>query len=117
MWFKLDDSIWSHPKFLGLSDKAFRLWVRAGAYSAQHLTDGLVTPEVLRILGASRKLCAELHAAGLWEPVPDGGWRFHDWEHYQLSRAEVELRRDLERVKKARWRSKANHHPDTGWFT
>lgn len=110
-WFKLDDAMWSHPKFLGLSDRAHRLWVRAGAYCAQHLTDGLVTEETLRILGAQRRHCEELWAAGLWERVADGGYRFHDWIDYQPTRQEVlqarraaAAERDRERERKARWR-------------
>ena len=103
-WFKVDDGLWAHPKFLGLSDRAFRLWVRAGAYSAQHLTDGIVSADMLRILGAARKQCDELWTAGLWEKVADGGYRFHDWEHYQMSKEEVERRREYDRQRKKAWR-------------
>jgi hypothetical protein len=103
-WFKVDDGMWAHPKFLGLSDKAFRLWVRAGAYSAQHLTDGVVTDYMLTILSASRKHCDELWAAGLWERIPEGGYHFHDWDHYQMSKAEVERRREADRKRKQKWR-------------
>lgn len=103
-WFKVDDGLWAHPKFLGLSDRAFRLWVRAGAYSAQHLTDGIVTKQMLVILGAQRRNCEELWAAGLWEKVADGGYRFHDWDHYQMSKQEVERRREYDRERKREWR-------------
>lgn len=103
-WFKLDDSMWSHPKFLRLSDKAFRLWVRAGAYCAQHLTDGVVTEDTLLILGAGRKQCDELWTAGLWERVPEGGYRFHDWTDYQWTRDRVEHRRKVNRERLAEWR-------------
>lgn len=104
-WFKIDDGLWAHPKFLGLSDKSFRLWVRAGAYSCQHLTDGIITKEMLAILGAQRRHCDELWTAGLWERVTDGGYRFHDWEHYQMSKEEVENRREQDRQRKAAWRA------------
>lgn len=100
-WFKLDDSMWSHPKFLRLSDRAFRLWVRAGSYCAQHLTDGIVTDETLMILGAARKHCDELWTAGLWERVPEGGYRFHDWHDYQPSRSTVMRRKEHDRERKA----------------
>jgi hypothetical protein len=103
-WFKLDDTMWSHPKFLRLSDKAFRLWVRAGAYCAQHLTDGIVSDEALTILGATRKHCDELWAAGLWERIPEGGYRYHDWHHYQLAKEEVDRRREADRLRKKAWR-------------
>jgi len=116
-WFKLDDSMWSHPKFLRLSDRAFRLWVRAGAYCAQHLTDGVVTDETLIILGANRKHCDELWTAGLWERVPEGGYRYHDWDHYQPSRSQVLDRRRKEAERKAKARAQANQDPQTGRFT
>ncbi len=103
-WFKLDDAMWSHPKFLRLSDRAFRLWVRAGAYCAQHLTEGLITEDTLALLGASRKHCDELWSAGLWERAPDGGYRFHDWDHYQPSRRQIEERRRADRERMADWR-------------
>lgn len=78
--------------------------MRAGAYSAQHLTDGIVTKEMLSILGAQRRNCDELWTAGLWERVTDGGYRFHDWDHYQMSKAEVERRRESDRERKRAWR-------------
>lgn len=104
-WFKVDDSMWSHPKFLGLSDKAFRLWVRAGAYACQHLTDGVISDDMLGLLGAARKHCDELWAAGLWERVPEGGYRFHDWQDYQPSSEQVRSRRDEARERMARLRA------------
>lgn len=103
-WFKLDDSMWSHPKFLRLSDKAFRLWVRAGAYCAQHLTDGLVTRDTLTILGAARRTADELWAAGLWERAPDDAYRFHDWDHYQPSSAQRRAKQAYDRERMARLR-------------
>lgn len=103
-WLRIEDSLWSHPKFLRLSDKAFRLWVRAATYSAQHLTDGLVTDDTLAILGGQRKHCDELWSAGLWERVPEGGYRFHDWTDYQFTREQVEQRRQHNRERVAKWR-------------
>ena len=116
-WFRLDDSAYDHPKVAGLSDPAFRLWVTAGLYSCRHLTDGMVTQVTLRILQAKAKHCQELVMAGLWVVVPDGGYRFHDWEHYQPSAESVRQRRAKDRDKKARARGAANRHPDTGRFT
>jgi len=121
-WFTLDDSMWSHPKFLRLSDKAFRLWVRAGAYCAQHLTDGLVTTDTLIILGAHRRTADELWAAGLWERAPDDAYRFHDWTDYQFTREQVERRRAHDRERKAKAREakqlnrlRAVDEPDDTW--
>jgi hypothetical protein len=103
-WFKIDDALWSHPKFLGLSDGAFRLWVRAGAYSAQHTTDGIITPIMLKCLVSKPQHAQELWSAGLWERIADGGYRFHDWHDYQPSRDEIEARRKADRDRQRAWR-------------
>ena len=115
-WFRLDDSTYDHPKIVQLSDGAFRLWVIAGLYSARHLTDGIITTGTLRVLQAKSKHCDELWTAGLWERVPEGGYRFHDWLHYQPSREEVQRRRAHEREKKAKWRERARRSDDTGRY-
>lgn len=104
VWFRIDDSFWSHPKVLGLSTDAVALWVRAGSYSAQQLTDGLIAPHALRMLG-DRDAAVELTNAGLWETAPAAaGWQFHDWADYQPTRAQVLAERAAatERKRKSR---------------
>ncbi|MDQ0726833.1 hypothetical protein [Microbacterium sp. W4I20] len=101
-WFKVDDGFWSHPKTATLSDAAVTLWVRAGAYSCQHLTDGVIKRPVLRLVG-DVDAAAELVDCNLWITTKDG-WRFHDWDEYQETSETVKKRRDdaRERQKKAR---------------
>lgn len=82
-WFKVDDQFWSHPKVVELSAEAVSLWVRAGSYSAQHLTDGAVTYGIIRMLAADRDAATELTNAGLWDQRDSRTWTFHDWEDYQ----------------------------------
>lgn len=103
VWFKVDDSFWSHPKVLPLSGDALALWVRAGAYCAQQLTDGVVSLQALRML-ADRDAAVELANAGLWEVDPKGGFRFHDWAEYQPTREHVmeERAKATERKRKSR---------------
>ena len=91
VWFKVDDGFWSHPKVLPLSADAVALWVRAGAYCAHQLTNGLVSPQALRML-ADRDAAVELANAGLWDVVPEG-FMFHDWAKYQPTREQVEAGR------------------------
>ncbi len=82
-WFKVDDHFWSHPKVSSLSNDAISLWVRAGSYAAQHLTDGFIPDAtVTRQLWASLEHVGELVACGLWVQE-SGGYRFHDWFEYQ----------------------------------
>lgn len=103
-WFKLDDSTYDHPKIVQVSDGAFRLWVTAGLYCARHLTDGVVSPGTLKVLQAKGKHCDELWLAGLWERIPEGGYRFHDWHDYQPTREDVQRRREIDRQRKKSWR-------------
>ncbi len=102
VWFKVDDGFWSHPKVLPLSADAVALWVRAGAYCAHQLTNGLVSPQALRML-ADRDAAVELANAGLWDVVPEG-FMFHDWAKYQPTREQVEADRAAatERKRKSR---------------
>lgn len=82
-WFKVDDQFWSHPKVVELSSDAVALWVRAGSYAAQHLTDGVVTYGTIRMLAADRDAATELTNAGLWDQQDGRTWLFHDWDDYQ----------------------------------
>lgn len=101
-WFKVDDGFWSNPKTMTMSEAATSLWVRAGAYACQHLTDGFIDASLLSVLG-SRDAADELVARGLWKKER-GGFQFHDWDDYQETRAIVLQRREQakERMQRAR---------------
>ena len=108
-WFKVDDKFWSHPKSIHVSSTALGIWCRAGAYCADHLTDGVIEERLAHAIcpeprSVVLRCASELVAAGLWEVVPDVGWRFHDWTTHQPTRAQVESRRATEREKKAKQR-------------
>jgi len=105
VWFKIDDGFWSHPKVLELSDGAVALWARAGAYSAGHLTDGVVKGSTLRLLASDRDHAVELVLAGLWDEHPDG-YVFHDWVDYQPTREQVEAEREATRARVAKSRER-----------
>lgn len=115
-WFKVDDGAWCSKKFIRLSTLAFGVWARMGSYCAHELTDGYVEldlvhhlcPEPPDVIDAA---ISELTAAKLWERV-DGNpqvRRYHDWEVYQPTRAEVEARRaaGAERLRRHRERARA----------
>ena len=102
-WFRVDDDLALHPKVIAAGNAAMGLWVRAGAYAAQYLTEGFVPRTLLATLGGRQKDAQALVSAGLWEVV-DGGWRFHQWEERQPTRTQVETDRAAaaERQRKAR---------------
>lgn len=106
-WFRVDDDLALHPKAIAAGNAALGLWVRAGAYAAQYLTEGRVPTGILAVLGGRPRDAAALVAAGLWE-VTDDGWRFHQWEERQPTRAQVEADRKAaaERQRRARQRAR-----------
>lgn len=111
-WYKVDDGFWAHPKTLLISDSAIALWLKAGTWASQMLTDGLVPSGSLGLFGSGEAVAAELVDVGLWEPDPKG-YRFHDWDHYQPS-AEVEKAKRAARSEagrkgaEARWGGKTD---------
>lgn len=106
-WFKVDDTLALHPKVAQAGNAAMGLWIRAGSWSAQHLTDGFVPDYILPPLGGRPTDAKRLVSVGLWI-VADGGWQFHDWQRFQPSRVEVLANREAERERKAKARAKAS---------
>lgn len=104
-WFKVDDHFWSHPKTADLSDAATSLWLRAGSWSAGHLTDGRVPVSMLRMFRARRRSADELVTAGLWSRDGDT-FVFHAWHEYQPSKAQVETKREATRNRVNAWRER-----------
>ncbi|GAB3372488.1 hypothetical protein [Amycolatopsis echigonensis] len=104
-WFNVDDGFADHPKAIRAGNAALGLWVRAGAWSAKHLTDGFV-PEEIAFLHGTPTQAAKLVRTGLWR-VAEGGFQFHDWsdDRRNPTRAEVTRRRSENAARQARWRS------------
>jgi hypothetical protein len=105
VWFKVDDSLSNHPKVAAAGNAAMGLWLRAGAWSAHHLTDGFVPSSALPGVGGNRRQAEALVKAGLWTVEPDG-YRFHDWQEYQPSRAKVEAAREATASRVREWRQR-----------
>ena len=109
-WFKVDDRLHSHRKARLAGPAAMGLWVLAGSWAADTLSDGFVPrSQVFAWAGPDAlELADRLVAAGLWEPATvlgEEGWLFHDWTDFQPTKADVLARRELEREKKRRQRS------------
>jgi len=103
--FQVDDDFYDHPKTLDASDAAVALWTRAGSYSAAKLLDGFVPEGMLaRLSRTPAEASGELVQRGLWKRVR-GGFRFHQWDQRNLTRARVESDREYEREKKRRQRN------------
>jgi hypothetical protein len=105
-WFKVDDALYGHPKWLRTPPAARALWVTAGSWCAAQLTDGVVPAHVLPTLGGTTRAARELVDAGLWTTV-DNGWQFHAWLEFQPSAEQVEAERAAARERQQRARDKA----------
>lgn len=109
-WFKVDDTFPHHAKVMSAGNAAIGLWVRAGAWSMQQLTDGFVPTHVARQLG-TRTEAARLVDNGLWIEKDDG-YLFHEWEQRQPSRVQVEADRNAARERQRRGREQAKTRRD-----
>lgn len=92
---RMDHGLPDHPKFVGISDRAFRVWFNAVCWSSRQEQDGHV-PEVVmrRTLGASPKVVRELLDARLLDALDDQGrYYVHDYLDFQRSKEEIDAYR------------------------
>jgi len=106
-WFKVDDKLHSHKK-VAKAGEAMALWVVAGSWCSDQLTDGFVPDYMaVRLVPGGEKMAAALVEAGLWvegEHDGDDGWWFHDWEDNNPTSDEVEAKREAARERMRRVR-------------
>lgn len=112
-WFKVDDKFHSHRKIaaLGTDAAALSLWVVAGSWSADQLTDGWIPEYIVpRLLPVSKvrafRFASALELCGLWdrsEPDSEPGWQFHGWNDRgrQPTSAQVLADREANAVRQA----------------
>jgi hypothetical protein len=116
-WFKVDDTLHSHIKVMRAGVEAMGLWVLAGSWAADQLTDGWVPSYVAqRIAANADELAARLVKAGLWMPGEhdgDRGWWYHEWSERQPTRDDVLARRRADAERHARWRNGRKPNGDT----
>ena len=103
-WFKVDDRFWSHPVTSELSDAATALWIRAGSWSAMHLTDGMIPKTKLRVFGSRKRAADELVHVGLWIEHEDA-YEVANWSKYQPMKDDVEAKREANRERVNTYRS------------
>lgn len=105
-WFRVDDTLHSHPKALKAGNAAMGLWVRCGAWSAAHLRDGFVSEEIARLYSGRNEI-EKLINSDLWIRV-EGGYQMHDFGARNPTADAVRADRAAaaERQKRARERAK-----------
>lgn len=102
-WFRVDDSMYDHPKFAELPLSAVGLWIKAASYCARYETDGYIKSAKVAPLGGRKRDIDRLVDAGLWEVV-SGGYRFHDWDSYNPTKAQQDAKRETDRIRQNRHR-------------
>jgi len=106
-WFKVDDKLHSHVKVAEAGD-AMALWVVAGSWCSDQLTDGFVPAFMVeRLMPGGQDMARRLTEVGLWcEDEQDGrkGWRFHAWDEFQPTAEQVEEKREAGRERQERSR-------------
>jgi len=114
-WFNVDDGAHTHPKIIA-ARRSLALWVLAGSWSRNKLTDGFVPHHMIPTFGGTKAEIDRLVTAGLWEPTTqDGvsGWQFHDWADWNETRADVEKRQQQWRDRQAKARGQKPTNPVT----
>jgi hypothetical protein len=108
----IDDRIWCHPKWVGLSPLAFRVGVSSICYSHGFITRGRLTVAQQRQIGATDRARRELVEHGIWE---QNGTTIliHDWADYNDDSARETARsKTRERVRRYRKRRAGNAEHD-----
>lgn len=105
-WFKVSDALWAHPKWVSLTPNAKALWITAASWSVSYETFGQIPTKILPKIGQKsniKRYANELVLAGLWDEV-DGGYTFHDWDEYNITKTAWESQKAAtrERVKRHR---------------
>lgn len=121
-WMKVDDRLHAHRKARLAGLPAMGLWVLAGSWVADTLTDGFVPATQPYAWGGTDELAHRLVDAGLWLPTEqlgEQGWMFHDWPDFQPTRADVMAKRVSDRERMRRWRAQrhgvtSGERPGTG---
>jgi hypothetical protein len=113
VWFRVDDKLHDHHKARAAGKAAMGVWVLAGSWAGDNLTDGFIPASVLTRWGSLAD-ARRLVQVGFWIPDEQNGetgWRFHDWEDRQPTKAEVESKREAARTRMARHRKSPTHTP------
>jgi hypothetical protein len=113
MWVKIDDQFPTHPKVMKAGLEARALFITSLCYSANHLTDGFITPEVTPLLTAMSQITngaaavKKLIDVGLWEVCEDG-YLIHDFLVYNPPSTKILDERRANAERQARFRDHRN---------
>jgi hypothetical protein len=94
-WFKVDDGFYTSQKFLTipreLQVEAAGVWLVAGTWSADKMTDGFVPYGVMNLWEFKTEIVEHLVRVGFWDHDEEhDGIMFHDWCDYQPTREQLQ---------------------------
>jgi len=99
-WARIDDNLTFHPKVLAAGNAAIGVWIRMMAWSANHLTDGVVPGDIIRLIsGRKGTHIVTLVNVGLVDQEGDV-FTIHDYLDYNKSRAEILGKREKDADRK-----------------
>lgn len=108
----LDDRVIDHPKFIELSDGAFRVWAHGLIYCSRHSTGGSLDA-FIRAHKVPKRPSNELIKAGIWDREDDGSTWVHDWQEHNEKRDQTaEERRAQARERQRRHRERVKRQAD-----
>ena len=101
-WFKVDDGFYTSQKVMriprNIRPQAIGLWLLAGTWSADKMTDGVVPAHILDEFGCNTEIFDAMIKSGLWKlhedvkPGDDVVIVFHDWCEYQPTREQLQAK-------------------------
>ena len=107
-WVRIHDGAMSHPKIIGLTATAFRLWVAGLSYCQQHLTDGVIPQVAIPALLGKKTDADALVAAGLWHRH-ESGYVVHDYADWNDTRAVVTSKKTQAKQRHERWKTRSDN--------
>jgi hypothetical protein len=91
-YFRLATTYFYDPYLVGaLNDTANLMFIHSIAYCTEHSQDGFIPKQLVRhwTSGGTRKAdtaAAKLVEEGLWEIVPDKGWKIIEHRYFQAKK-------------------------------
>ena len=101
-WMKVDDGFHSSPKLQSIPARhrfqAAGLWVIAGSWASQQMTDGFIPDYMIAMWKPTAKTVDSLVSSGLWERVCDG-FVFRSWCEYNPSKQQTMHEREASKAR------------------
>lgn len=114
-WVRIDDQLHSHPKIADAGNEAIGVWIRMLAWSAAHLTDGVVPTSIAKMFALGDiRIIERLVSVGLLEREKPSELVIHDYLDWNPTGDDVraERERTLLRVKRHRKKKRQTRNAD-----